>query len=457
MGTGTVPEMSSAATVKCRAKPVQLDEKLPEVADVVVVGGGIAGICSAYYLAKRGLSVVVVEKGRVAGEQSSRAFGWVSNLGLDPVKMELTIESKRLWKEFADTVGPDKIGYKRSGLMHICRSEQDQAMEQGWLDAVSDYDLDARMLTASEVDRNVPGSNKSFHSALYQASDGKVEPELATSVLAEAARAQGVKIFAPCAARGIESSAGEVSAVMTELGRVRCNQVVLAGGAWSRLFCGNQNIYLPQLAINSSLLRTAPITGGPTSNTYAQSYAFRRTADGGYVLGPTEGHKAEVTKDSFELFFSFLPALKNQWKQLKVSVGKPFLDNWKLARNWNLDQTSPFENDQYRIWLPKPDVQLNLKTLTNMAKDFPALKNARVVEQWAGMIDATPDSIPVISAVDSLKGLYLNTGYSAYGLTMGPAGGKLLSELMTGTSPSLNPSIYRYSRFVDGTKLRVAP
>ncbi|MNZ06963.1 Sarcosine oxidase subunit beta [compost metagenome] len=440
---------------RLRARPVAVDHELPAATDVVIVGGGIAGIATAYYLAKQGVACVVCEKGHVAGEQSSRAFGWVSNLGLDPLKMELTQRTKRLWRELADQLGHERLGYRQSGLLHLCESEADIAGEQAWLDAVREHDIDARLLSSAELAPHVPGSQKRYAGGLFQASDARVEPELATSALAEAARVLGVKILAPCAVRGIETAAGRVSAVVTERGAIRCSQVVVAGGAWSRLFCGNNEVYLPQLSIHSSLVRIAPIANGPESCTAAHGYAFRKDEHGGYVFGPSAGHTAMVTLDSFKLFFTFLPALKNQWQQMKVRFGSAFFEDLKIPRRWGLDAVSPFE--RARMLDPAADVALNHKTIANMAAEFPAFRAARVVEHWAGMIDATPDSVPVISAIERIPGLYLNTGFSAYGLTMGPAAGQLLAELMTGRAPSVDPTPYRYSRFIDGSKLRVAP
>jgi len=424
-------------------------------ADVVIVGAGIAGISTAYYLAQAGLSVVICEKGRIACEQSSRALGWIASLGLDPLKMELAEHSKRLWRELADALGAQRLGYCSSGLVHLCRNERALAHEQGWLDAVRAYQTDARILSASELKQYLPGCQTRYVGALYQASDARIEPEQAMQALAQTACASGVKILIRCAVRGFECSAGQVSEVVTEQGRIRCSQLVLAGGVWCRLFCGNAGIFLPQLGIHSSLLRIAPLAGGPAVNAFAPGYAFRQTQDGGYVFGPSRGHRAVVTRDSFRLFFTFLPALRSQWRQLKLDIGRAFFDDLKIARRWALDAVSPFE--RMRILDPEPDTALNLRTLRNMVTDFPAFKQAKVLAHWAGMIDATPDSVPVISSVPDISGLYLNTGYSAYGLTLGLAGGKLLSELMTGKPPSVNPRPWRYSRFTDGSPLRVSP
>lgn len=439
-----------------RARPVVVDQQLPENTDVVVVGGGIAGICTALYLARLGIDCVVCEKGHIAGEQSSRAFGWLCNLGLDPVKMELTALSKRLWRQLADELGHAALGYQQCGLLHLCENEEDIAREQRWLDAVAGAaDIDARLLSGAALCERLPGCGRPYQAALFQASDARAEPEMATSALADAARASGAKIFAPCAVRGIETSAGRISAVVTERGAIRCSQVVVAGGAWSRLFCGSFGVQLPQLSIHSSLVRVAPIAGGPSACAAADGFAFRQDAQGGYVLGPSGGHTAPITLDSFRLFFDFLPALKTQWRSMRVRFGQAFFEDLRIPRRWALDQVSPFE--QQRMLDPKADIALNLRTLANMAEAFPALRAARVTEHWAGMIDATPDSVPVISAVEQVPGLYLNSGFSAYGLTMGPAAGQLMAELISGRAASCSAMAYRFGRFSDGTRLRVAP
>jgi len=438
-------------------------QSLPTAADVVIVGAGIAGISTAYWLAKAGLSVVVCEKGHIACEQSSRAFGWVASLGLDPLKMQLAEHSKRLWRELAQALGAEHLGYCESGLLHLCKNERALAQEQGWLDAVQAHQTDAHMLSARELKQHLPGCQSRFAGALFQPSDGRVEPEKATRRLAQAAVELGVTLLESCAVRGFELSAGRVSAVVTEHGRILCSQLVLAGGAWTRLFCGNASVELPQLAIHSSLLRIAPLglsaCQTPAANAFAPGYAFRRTDDGGYVFGPSRGHRACITQDSFKLFFTFLPALRKQWRQLKLHFGRKFFDDLKIARHWTVDTapdaSSPFE--QNRILNPAPDTALNLRTLGNMTADFPAFKHARIVSQWAGMIDATPDSVPVISNVPDTPGLYLNTGYSAWGITLGLAGGQLMSELITGSKPGVNAHPWRFERFTDGSSLRVAP
>lgn len=440
----------------CAQMPPQgVKGALPDRVDVVIVGAGVAGVAAAYQLAQSGRSVLVCEKGRIAGEQSSRAFGWICSLGLAPIKMELTQRSKLLWEELARKIGAAKLGYRRCGLMHLCHSEEDLAGEQQWLDSVTAYDVDARILSAAEAAALQPGNTGRYVGALYQASDARVEPELATAALAELASSQGVRIASPCAVRGFETRAGSIEAVVTEHGRIGCEQVVVAGGIWSRLFLGNAGIRLLQLPIHSSLVQISAVAGeGPQSCAAGHQYAFRRDERGGYVIGTPGGHRAQITLDSFRLFFSYLPVLKHEWGKMRVSFGKAFFEDYRRARSWPLDAQSPFEHE--RILDPVPDVATNLDTLARLAMDFPSLGSAAVERHWAGIIDATPDSLPVVSAIDETPGLFVTTGYSAYGLTMALAGGELLADLMTGRTPRIDGRPYRHSRFTDGSKLRVA-
>ena len=95
-------------------------------------------------------------------------------------------------------------------------------------------------------------------------------------------------------------------------------------------------------------------------------------------------------------------------------------------------------------------VQEGLATLGN---HYPALKGLQVAHSWGGLIDSTPDGIPVISAVDSLPGLYLSTGYTGHGFGIGPAAGRLAADLIAGDRPLVDPEPFRYSRMIDGTDL----
>ncbi len=433
-----------------RARPVLTDAAIPERADVVVIGGGIAGLATARALRRHGLSVAVCEKGLIAAEQSSRAFGWICSTGLHPDKIPLAERSKTLWSTFAAEAGADRIGYRVCGLLHLCPTAGDLAAEQDWLDRAGELVPGARLLASSELAQlRVAGAGQ-LAGALFQPGDARVEPVLAAPALAEVARAEGVSLHETCAVRGLLHENGALAGVATERGPIACRQVVVAGGVWSRLFCGAQGIDVPQLPVHSSLMRTEGMDDAPDTCTATAEYGFRRDTLGGFVIGTTGGHRALVTRDSFALFFRFLPMLRDQWRHMKISLGTALLRDLLRPRRWRPDRPSPFEAE--RVLNPRPDVTVNLHTLRRLARTYPSLAAARVTEHWAGIIDATPDSLPVISETP-VPGLFIHTGYSAYGLTMGLAGGEMLADLMTGREPTVDPTPFRLDRFAPGRKI----
>ena len=249
--------------------------------------------------------------------------------------------------------------------------------------------------------------------------------------------------------RGLETSAGAVSGVVTEKGPIRCRQVVLAGGAWSRLFCGNLGVELPQLKLLGSVLRAGPVEGAPDRVVGADDFAFRKRLDGGYTIARRNANVAELAPDSFRLFFDFIPALVAQWHELRLRVGRRFLEEWRIPRRWALDAVSPFET--VRTLDPAPSLSLLDEASRNLDRSFPAFRDMNVAERWAGLIDVTPDGVPVISEVPALPGFFIASGFSGHGFGIGPGAGHLMADLVMGKTPIVDPAPYRYQRFANAS------
>jgi glycine/D-amino acid oxidase-like deaminating enzyme len=431
-----------------RVDPVQSDESLPARADVVVIGGGIIGVSAALFLAQKGVSAVLVEKGHIAGEQSSRNWGWCRKMARDPREIPLIIESLRLWQGMNQTVEAE-TGFRTCGIMYLGENAEDLARLEGWLDHAREYQLDTRVIDGAEVARLLPGSAKNWAGALYTASDGKAEPQLAAPAIAAAARRHGAAIIQGCAARGIETAGGHVAAVVTEKGRIACQSVVLAGGAWSRLFCGNLGIELPQLKVLGSVMRTGKLDGGPEISASGGLFGYRKRMDGGYTVATLGVRTIDLVPDNFRLLPSYLPAARLHWRKLRFRVGSRFVEEWRTPRKWGLDEETPFE--RVRVLDPEADPYVLERARASIAEAFPAFRNVAVAQSWGGMIDVMPDAIPVISAVDSLPGFFIATGFSGHGFGIGPGAGRLVADMVAGGPTIVDPTPFRLSRFTDGS------
>lgn len=438
-----------------RVTQVASDSAPPAQTRVVIVGGGIIGVCTAFFLARKGVPVVLCEKGEIAAEQSSRNWGWCRKMGRDPREIPLSVEALKLWAEMNQLIGGE-TGFRRSGIVYLCRTADDLRRRETWLEqAGRPFQLDSRMLTRDQAARVLPGLNGAWAGALYTPSDGRAEPTLAAPAIAEAARRLGATILTHCAVRGFESAGGRISGVVTEKGRIGCDSVVLAGGVWSRMFCRNQNLRLPQLQVLSAVMRTEAMDGGPEISCSGTGFALRKRLDGGYTVANWSENIAQLVPDSFRFARDFWPVFRQQRGSVKLRLGSQFARELIRPRRWSLDKVSPFE--KHRILDPKPRRRILDQARDNLVAAFPIFHRMKIAESWGGAIDVTPDAIPVISGVDSMPGFFIATGFTGHGFGIAPGAGRLMAELVTGETTVVDPSPFRYSRFTDGARPRPSP
>lgn len=294
---------------------------LPQSSDVVIIGAGIIGVAAALFLAERGISVTVCEKGTVGCEQSTRNWGWVRRMGRDPVEIPLAIESARLWESMNSRIGAE-TGFRKTGIFYLCKTAKDVAKYEAWLEQAKTHKLDSIMLPASKIADYLPGLSEAWSGALFTPSDARAEPSLATSAIAREVRRRGISIIEHCAVRGIDRSAGRVSGAVTERGAIACSQIVVATGAWTRLFCGNLGIDFPQLKVLGSVMRTGPVAGAPDYAVAGKDFAFRKRLDGGYTIAQKNANIAQIVPDSFRLLRRFLPAFRSEGNEIQLRFGK---------------------------------------------------------------------------------------------------------------------------------------
>jgi glycine/D-amino acid oxidase-like deaminating enzyme len=415
--------------------------------EVVVIGGGVAGVSSAYFLAKAGVPVVLCEKGRIAGEQSSRNWGWIRKQGRDPRELPAAILALRLWEEIAGEIGAD-IGWHKGGVTYLAETEGELAPFETWLPHARDHQLDSRLLSAAETDTLLGQNGRRFAGALFTPSDARAEPARAVPALARAAERAGARIVEGCAVRSLDRAAGKVSAVLTERGAIPCRAVILAAGAWCALFLRHLGVDLPQLKVKASVQRTGPAPLITQSAVGATRASFRRRQDGGYTIAKSGASTFDVTPAALRHFRAFLPALRANWGSIRLRVGRPFVDELATPVRWSADAPTPFE--RHRVLDPLPDHRLLDRVLRDAADLFPQLQGLRPVERWAGMIDVTPDEIPVLGPVDGWDGLFLATGFSGHGFGIGPAAGYVMAQLARGEQPVVDLAPFRLARFADG-------
>jgi glycine/D-amino acid oxidase-like deaminating enzyme len=430
------------------------DEVIPAATSVVVIGGGIIGTSAALALAARGIPVVLCEKAYIACEQSSRNWGWCRQAGRDEREMPLIVESLELWRDM-DRLTESATGFRECGVVYVGESEADERAFATWLDMARPYDIGARMVRGPDLAALMPGAKVAFQFGLHVPSDGCAEPQKAAPAIARAAQRMGAVILTHCAVRGIDRAAGRIGAVVTERGSIACDTVILAGGAWTSLFCGSLGVRLPQLKVLSSVLRTAPVAGGPDTCTYLNDVGYRKRLDGGYSIARGSGLVVPLVPDSVRFLGAFWPSVRKEGSAIKPRLNAQSWRELRTPRRWRLDRPSPFET--MRVLDPAPNKVLNREAREAMARIYPQFLEVPVVQEWAGYIDASPDVIPYIGPAGTVPGLTVAAGFSGHGFGIGPGAGRLAADLATGQTPSVDPSPFRLSRFSDGSPIVLGP
>ena len=366
--------------------------------------------------------------------------------------MPLIIESLRLWRGMNTRIQRN-VGFSECGVLTLAQNDRELQKHHAWSAIGKEHGIKNKLLNGNDVVQHIPGCTTSWKGGLFTPSDGRAEPTLAAPAIALAARGLGAQLFTNTAVRTIDTQAGRVSGIVTERGRVKCKTVIVAAGAWSSLFLRNLGVRVPQLKVRSSAFRTHPMPGGPEISIYASGFAARKRSDGGYTiaLGGRTRIPYDLTPDSFRYLQQFLPLAWMSRNSLRLRLSERFMTEQAYSSRWDGQTPTIFEKE--RILNPAPVVKLLDQARANIAASFPFFKELSIAEQWAGMIDVTPDALHVISETPQLPGCIIATGFSGHGFGIGPAAGELAAQLAIGQQPLVDPTPFKVQRFSDGSKI----
>ena len=369
-------------------------------AEVIIVGGGVVGNAAAYYLAKRGVEVIVLEGSDSIGHGgSSRNGGGVRQSGRDVRELPYAIYGiKNMWPTLSEELGVD-VEYVRKGNLRLGLNEDHIKILEGLTANAQGLGLDVTMVSAEEVKDICPHLSDQVVGASWCPTDGHANPMKTTLAYFKRARELGVTFISGAKATAIKKIRGKARQVVVEDGTIfEGEHIILAAGYESRFVADSVGINIPMYPFFGSAIVTEAqpkmfdiMLGVATAEIYGH-----QCAHGSFVFGSGTG--LEPTK-------------------------KPDMDDLKLM---SLEGSA---------------------NCRGIMKYVPKLKDAKIVRTWGGWMDMTPDGVPVISPVEEVPGLIIACGMCGHGFGTAPAVGYMLSQMVVGEKTVCDLTPLRYDRF----------
>lgn len=367
-------------------------------ADVIIVGGGIIGCAAAYYLTKKGCSVLVLEGSKDIGNGgSSRNGGGVRQSGRDPRELPLAMYGiKNLWPTLSEELEVD-CEYHQDGNLRLGKTEKHLEILQGLTDRAKACGLDVRMIDGDEVRAINPYLSDEVIGASWCPTDGHANPLTTTLGYYKMARRLGARFITEEPVVALRKIKGHLRQVITKDNVYEGDTVILAAGLGSREIAATVGIDIPmQPAMLEALVTEAqPPMFDQMLGTAEADFYGHQTKHGSFVFGGTSGLEG-FTKDNHT--------------PVTNSISAP-------------------------------------STCRGIIKYFPVLRDAKIVRTWAGWMDLCADKVPVISTVSEVPGLILACGFSGHGFGIAPAVGTVLSQLALHEPTAVDLHELRYDRF----------
>lgn len=367
--------------------------------EVLIIGGGIIGCAAAYYLSKRGSKVTVLDQSGYFGNGgSSRNGGGVRQSGRDPRELPIAMWGiQTLWPTLSEELEFD-CEYYQEGNLRLGKTPEHMKILQGLTDRAVACGLDVQMISGDKAKEICPYLSDEVIGASWCPTDGHANPMATTLAFYRKARQLGAHFISGEKIVELRKIRGVLKQAISADGTVyEADKFILASGYESRAVMSTVGLDVPihKEKIEAIVTEAQPPMFNQMLGTACADFYGHQTKHGSFVFGSTTGYE-----------------LTNK-------------DNGKMVNSSTIASAC----------------------CRGIMSYFPALKDAKIVRTWAGYIDVCADMVPVISPVEEVPGLILACGFTGHGFGIGPAVGKLLSQMVLDEKTEIDLSALRYDRF----------
>lgn len=359
---------------------------MKKTAEVVIIGGGISGLSIAFNLASMGMrDVVVLEKSYLFSGSTGRCGAGVRQQWGTEMNCALGKATCEIFENLNEILDfEDDIEFKQGGYLMMAITEKEVEQFKKNIELQHSMGIPSVMLTPREALDIVPELNiEGILACTFCHKDGHANPFKTMQAYAEAARRHGAEIYTYTEATGIDVVGGRVKGVQTNKGYISTDKIVIAAGAWSKHVGELAGCDVPVRPERHQILVTEPVNPilGPMLMSFAGNIYLQQEPGGEFIMG-------------------FGPAEH---------------ETYNISSTWDFVETMCRKATRY----------------------LPYMKNVRVVRQWAGLYEMSPDAQPILGKAEEVEGVYLATGFSGHGFMFGPITGQLMAEYILGLPTTL--------------------
>jgi len=387
--------------------------------EVAVIGGGIVGSAIAYYAAKAGMSVTVIERGELASGTSSRCDGNILAIDKDPgFDSQMSLKSQQLVHELNEELGVP-FEYRALGSILVCETEEEMAAAEKWVRQQKAAGLPFRMLDRQDIKQESPFFADDLLGGLECATDSTVNPYMLTFAMFDAAKTYGAQILQKTEVTAIKKDVDGSFRMETTQGTMTAKKVVNAAGVWAPRIGEMLGLHIPILPRKGHLIVAArQVTVG-----------LRKVMEFGYLLSKFGGErKVDPETEKYGVALVFEPT---------------------ESQNFLIGSSRQFVGFDTKV-----DMDVVRVMARRAIRFYPKLADMSIIRTYTGLRPWTEDHLPIVSQVDEIPGFYIAAGHEGDGISLAAVTGKLISELIMEKSETIIPAEpLRYDRF---TKERVA-
>lgn len=378
--------------------------------DVVVVGAGINGACTAFELASRGLKVALVERLHVGEGPSGRSSAIIRTHYSNELTAAMALYSLRIFQRFAEVYDGGECGFQNVGFA-VLVSRKDVDGLRANLAMHRRVGIRAELIAVDDLAALLPGAYTDDLEAVgYEPESGYCDPYLTVNSVVQAARRRGVQLFQVTTATAVAMQGGRAAGVVTDQGELAAGAVVIAGGPWAPGLARSVGVELPLNPCRVQVAFFRPPAGYaapfPVVADFINATYFRPETGGLTLVGLVDPVEANYVVD-------------------------PDRYNEHLDRDFVLDAGE------------------------RLVRRRPIMEQGESAGGYAALYDITPDWHPVIDEAPAGSGVFLCAGFSGHGFKLGPAVGRMVADMVTqAKEPLFDPRLFRLSRFAEGDPVR---